>query len=236
MSEINDARGGFPSELIIIRHGLSELNVRLAIAKAHHDSSRVLLDQIRDADVPLTKIGFEQASRTGQALASHYRKIDKAYVSPTLRTRDTFSQIQSAINYHIPFQIEDRIREREFGIFGQMTSYGIEKHYPVEAARLKLEGNYYYRPLGGESYPDMGNRLHSFLHSIYRHQAGKRILVITHADVVQMIRKILEKLTEAQLLELNETDDVLNCSITQYAYSADINYLRLVRYNEVYYQ
>lgn len=236
MTKINEGRGAFPTELIIIRHGLSELNVRLAIAKARHDSSRVLLDQIRDADVPLTKLGYEQAQHTGRALARFYNKIDKAYISPTLRTRDTFTEIQSTIGYHIPFQLEDRIREREFGVFGQMTSYGIEKHYPVEAARLKLEGGYYYRPLGGESYPDMGNRLHSFLHSLYRHQVGKRILIITHADVVQMIRKILEKLTEAQLLELNETDDVLNCSITQYSYAADIDYLRLIRYNEVYYQ
>lgn len=236
MTGFTEGKGGFPTELIFIRHGLSELNVRLAIAKARHETSRVLLDQIRDADVPLTKIGHEQAQHTGEALARHYRKIDKAYVSPALRTRDTFLGIQDSIGYHIPFQIEDRIREREFGVFGQMTSYGIEKHYPVEAARLKLEGGYYYRPLGGESYPDMGDRLHSFLHSLYRHQIGKRILVVTHADVVQMARKILEKLSEAQLLELNETDDVLNCSVTQYAYDADINYLRLVRYNEVYYR
>jgi broad specificity phosphatase PhoE len=229
-------KDGFPSELIFIRHGLSELNVRLAIAKARHDTSRVLLDQIRDADVALTKVGIEQARHTGAALSRHYHQIDKAYVSPTLRTRDTFLGIQETIGYHIPYQPEDRIREREFGIFGQMTSFGIEKHYPVEAARLKLEGGYYYRPLGGESYPDMGDRLHSFLHSLYRHQAGKRILVVTHADVVQMARKILEKLSEAQLLELNETDDVLNCSVTHYVYDPDINYLRLVRYNEVYYR
>ncbi len=234
MSEIANTQ--FPTEILFVRHGLSELNVRVAIANARHDTSRTLLEQIPDADVKLTEVGLEQAKATGQAIARHFHDIDKAYVSPTLRTRDTFKAIQEAAGYDIPVQYEDRIREREFGIFGQMTRYGMEKHYPMEYARLQLEGEYYYRPLGGESYPDLGDRLHSFLHSLYRHQVGRRIMVVTHADVIQMARKILEKLTEAELRELNRSDDVLNCSVTHYVYDPEIKYLRLGRYNEVFYR
>lgn len=219
-----------------MRHGLSELNVRMAIANAQHDTSRTLLERIRDADVPLTQIGREQALDTGTAIARHFGRIDRAYASPSLRAHHTFLELEKGVGYPIPLQLEDRIREREFGIFGQMTRFGIEQHYPVEYARLQLEGEYYYRPLGGESYPDMGVRLHSFLHSLYRHQVGKRILVITHADVIQMARKILEKLSEAELLELNRSDDVLNCSVTHYVFDPEINYLRLGRYNEVFYR
>lgn len=226
----------YPNELIIVRHGESELNVRKAIAIAKGgDIERMTLQEIRDADVPLTARGREQAQLTGRALATRHHQLDVAYVSPHLRTRDSFSELHEQLGYSLPVHYEDRLREREFGIFGQLTMYGIEKNYPHEAARMRLEGDYYYRPLGGESYPDMGLRLYSWLHSLYEHQSGKRVLVVTHADVVQMIRKMLERLTETQLLELNLTDDIVNCGVTSYFYSPDVNYLKLNKYNEVFY-
>lgn len=226
----------YPNELIIIRHGLSELNVRKAIALARKEEDRIMVEEIRDADVRLTDVGRRQAVQTGEAMAAKFDRIDIAYVSPFVRTRDTFLEIQRGLGYDIPVNYEDRIREREFGIFSQLTMLGIEKHYPQEAARMRLEGDYYYRPLGGESYPDMGVRLHSWLHSLYQHQSGKRILVVTHADVVQMIRKMLERLTEAQLLELNRTDDVHNCGVTSYHYDGHVDYLKLTNYNEILFQ
>ncbi len=231
----NDSTITYPSELIIVRHGESELNVRKAIAIAKHDTERILLEPIRDADVELTDRGKEQATATGKALQTNIDKLDLAYVSPAIRTMDTFHLMERELGYKVDLRTDDRLREREFGIFSQMTMYGIEKHYPQEASRLKLDGDYYYRPLGGESYPDMGLRLHSLLHSLYSHQPGKRILIVTHADVVQMIRKMLERLTEAQLLELNRTDDVVNCGVTSYHYDAATNYLKLKKYNEVFY-
>lgn len=226
----------YPSELIIIRHGLSELNVRKAIAIATEQADKYALEEIRDADVRLTDVGRQQAVRTGEAMAKKFGKIDLAFVSPFVRTRDTFHGIVEGIGYDIPVSFEDRVREREFGIFSQLTMLGIEKHYPQEAARMRLEGDYYYRPLGGESYPDMGVRLHSWLHSLYQHQSGKRILLVTHADVVQMIRKMLERMTEAQLLELNRSDDVHNCGVTSYHYDHDADYLKLTNYNEILFQ
>ncbi len=226
----------YPSELIIIRHGLSELNVRKAIAVATEQADTYTVEPIRDADVPLTDVGRRQAFETGREMSQRFDKIDIAYVSPFVRTRDTFLEIQRGLGYDISVSYEDRVREREFGIFSQLTMLGIEKHYPQEAARMRLEGDYYYRPLGGESYPDMGVRLHSWLHSLYQHQCGKRVLCVTHADVVQMIRKMLERLTEAQLLELNRSDDVHNCGVTSYHYDPHVDYLKLTNYNEILFQ
>jgi broad specificity phosphatase PhoE len=225
----------YPTQLIIVRHGESEMNVRKAIAMAKGNVEHITLEPIRDADVILTEKGRDQADKTGIGLRTHTEHIDVAYVSPFIRTMDTFRHILDSIGYDIPLKQEDRLREREFGIFSQMTMYGIEKHYPQEAHRLKLEGDYYYRPLGGESYPDMGLRLHSFLHSLYQHQPGKRVLIVTHADVVQMLRKLLEKFDEAQLLELNRSDDVLNCGVTSYYFDPTTDYLKLHRYNQTFY-
>ena len=225
----------YPSELILIRHGESELNVRKAIAIARHDTEKILLDEIRDADVQLTDQGKTQAIATGKVMQTKFEKLDVAYVSPFIRTMDTFHLIEREIGYQIPLKADDRLREREFGIFSQMTMFGIEKHYPQEASRLNLEGEYYYRPLGGESYPDMGLRLHSLLHSLYEHESAKRILIVTHADVIQMIRKMLERLSESQLLEMNRVDDVVNCGVTSYHYDHSADYLKLVEYNQILY-
>lgn len=226
----------YPAEVVFIRHGESELNVRQAIAQANHEIEDVHSGRnIRDADVELTDRGREQAKKTGQALNEKFKPFNLAYVSPHRRTLDTFNIISSELEVEVDMRLEDRIREKEFGVVGTYTMLGMKKHVPFEAKRLEMDGPYYFRPAGGESYPDIGLRLHSFLHSLYAHQAGKRILVVTHADVILMIRKMLERLTEGELLNLDATNDVRNCGVTSFVYSAKANYLVLNEYNKIYY-
>lgn len=226
----------YPLELIFVRHGESELNVRRAIAEANKDAKIIKIAHgIRDADVPLTDHGKDQSIATGRALNDKFEKIDVAFISPFVRTQQTFDSISKQIDYDIPVHLDDRIREKEFGIISLYTERGIKQKFTEEAERRELLGNYYYRPLGGESYPDTGLRLHSFLHSIYRHHAGKRVLVVTHARVVTMIRKMLEHLTEKELLHIERHDDVANCSVTNYHYNAAKDYPMLDKYNQIFY-
>ncbi len=234
--EIDRSHQIYPTEVVLVRHGQSELNVRQAIAEANHEIEEMHLGRdIRDADVPLTDLGRQQAKATGQAIAKHYGEFDIAYISPHKRTLDTFNIIRDQLDQELDARLEDRIREKEFGVVGTYTLTGMKKHVPFEAKRLAMDGPYYYRPAGGESYPDIGLRLHSFLHSLYSHQSGKRILVVTHADVILMIRKMLERLTEAELLKLDATNDVKNCGVTSFIYSPQANYLTLNHYNKTYY-
>lgn len=226
----------YPSELILIRHGESELNVRRAIAEANQDSHTIKITHgIRDADVALTERGFEQSRLTGQALGQSFDKIDFVYASPYIRTVQTLQSITQEIGYDIPMRFDDRIREKEFGIISLYTQRGIKSKFPEEEERRQLLGNYYYRPLGGESYPDMGLRLHSFLHSLYRHHPHQRILVVTHARVITMIRKMLEHLNEKELLNIEAHDDVANCGVTNYRYDPTADYPTLDQYNQIYY-
>lgn len=226
----------YPSEVVFVRHGQSELNVRQAIAEANHEIEEMHLGHdIRDADVELTDDGREQAKLTGQALRENFKPFDLAYVSPHRRTVDTFNIIRAQLGEGLDVRFEDRVREKEFGVIGTYTRSGMKKHVPFEAKRLELDGPYYYRPAGGESYPDMGLRLHSFLHSLYSHQSNKRILVVTHADVILMVRKMLERLSEAELLKLDATNDVSNCGVTSFVYSDKADYLVLDKYNQIYY-
>src|SRR5262249_17911861 len=100
---------------------------------------------------------------------------------------------------------------------------GIEQKYPEEWERQQREGRYYYRALGGESFPDVNLRVHIFLTNLRHNFAGHRILVVCHAIVIWCFRRVLERLGEAELLKL-VTDpelDITNASLTTYATDED---------------
>ena len=110
-------------ELVLVRHGESVGNVadREAIAaKAHR------LDlEARDADVELSEEGQKQADALGEHLASLPKDQRPTIVvsSPYQRARSTAERALAALDLEVV--IDERIRERELGIFDGVTWYGI---------------------------------------------------------------------------------------------------------------
>ena len=51
----------------------------------------------RDRDRQLTSVGFSEAARVGRWMARQLPRIDRAWISPYLRTQQTFSSIKSAV-------------------------------------------------------------------------------------------------------------------------------------------
>jgi broad specificity phosphatase PhoE len=117
---------------------------------------------------------------------------------------------------------EERIREIEFGVLDGLTKAGIRAHYPEEADRKERVGKYWYRPPGGESYPDVALRLHSFLGTLTRDCRGQPVLVVCHSVVVLLFVKLLERLTTEQLMELDRQHEVWTCSLTHYAFDSNV--------------
>jgi broad specificity phosphatase PhoE len=117
------------------------------------------------------------------------------------------------------YVIDERLREKEFGVLTGLTRAGIASLHPDEYALRMLFGKFYHRPPGGESYCDVIMRLRSVLGTITREFGpGDRVLVVCHSVVVACFRYLLERMTEAELLEQDRTNDILNCSITSYRY------------------
>jgi probable phosphoglycerate mutase len=50
------------------------------------------------------------------------------------------------------FCIDERLREKEFGILDRLTRAGIEEQFPDQAEFRRLLGKFYHRPPGGESW------------------------------------------------------------------------------------
>lgn len=224
----------WPAHLVLVRHGLSERNVRREVAR-QKGAIEAFHGGLRDQDAPLTAYGVEQARLTGEQLARRYR-FDVAFSSPHLRSRQTLEKLAEAWDEPIPVQLEERVREIEFGSLDGLTWQGIRHRYPEEYARREREGKYWYRPPGGESRPDVALRVQDFLSMLARDYQDRSVLVICHSVVVLIFRRLLEHWDEAQYLDIDGRDEVLNCSVTAYRYNSARRSLQLECYNHICYQ
>ena len=229
----------WPDRLYLIRHGESAGNVaRDAALKA----GEAMIDiDVRDVDVPLSELGQRQAVALGRwfgALPPEERPT-VVLTSPYLRARHTAGLIvktagMAADSYSLI--VDERLREKEFGILDRLTSVGIREHYPDQAEFRRLLGKFYHRPPGGESWCDVILRLRSVTEMISREYSGQRVVVISHAVVVLCMRYILEHMTEAELLAVDKKAELANCSVTYYEHDETLGprgSLRLKLYNFV---
>jgi len=206
----------WPSRLVVMRHAESEANLRREHLESTSSRDTHVGLEDRDVDVTLTPWGREQARVTGRGL-NRYGPFHVAYVSPYARTRQTADLAMAGLRSKPRLVIEERVREKEFGILEGLTRHGVKLNYPDEAARKIAIGKYYYRPPGGESFPDVNLRVHSFLGTLIREYAGKRVLVVTHSVVVLCFRRLLERMEEREVLDLDRHDEVKNASLLIYA-------------------
>lgn len=227
----------WPLRLWLLRHGESAGNV--ARERAHADAAdRIHIEAARDMDVPLSPRGWLQARAAGTYFAS-FAPDDRPNVvltSPYLRAKDTASAIVDAGGAapgEICNRVDERLREREFGILDRLTSQGIRNLYPEQADFRAALGKFYHRPPGGESWCDVILRLRSALDTISLHHAGERVLIVAHEVVVLCLRYLLEDLTEADLLAIDAAGDVANCAITAYGFDASAGKLRLECFNDI---
>jgi len=235
----------WPEYLWIVRHGQSAGNVARDFA---HEAGMSVIDIAgRDMDVPLSALGKRQSS----ALATWFAAMPlesrptAVMVSPYLRARQTAEILRDAGGLHpqaAQLLIDERLREKEFGILDRLTRAGIAERYPEQAEARLRTGKFYHRPPGGESWCDVILRLRSVLDTISLHYShpGSRVLIVAHQVVVLCLRYLIERMTEQDILAIDAKADVANCGVTEYALvtassapGAEPASLRLVRYNFV---
>lgn len=215
-----------PCTVVFIRHAESLANMTLSqITQGLATSFPAELASLRDADVQLTERGVAQARATGPWLAAQFETFDHCYVSPWMRTRQTFEYLLEGYPPDTRARLlrrvayEERLREHEPGALLWVAPAEVEARFPVEAHRRALEGEYYYRPLGGESWADVTLRLSSVLATIYRDHPGGRVLVVTHSTAILCFRKLLQRLDEAQILAVRKAGNARNASISVFTHS-----------------
>jgi broad specificity phosphatase PhoE len=227
----------WPERLWLVRHGQSAGNVARDEAMAAR-AERILLS-FRDVDVPLSPLGESQSRALGSWMARQPLdgRPDTVLVSPYLRAQQTATLMRESgalAPGAAADVLDERLREKEFGILDGLTQFGIAAAHPPQVEFRKLLGKFYHRPPGGESWTDVILRLRSTLDTLSLHYAGRRVLIVTHQVVVLCFRYLLENLDEKAVLAIDREGDVANCGLTEYRASTAEeapNRMLLERYN-----
>src|SRR3954471_4243011 len=119
----------------VVRHGESSGNV--IAADAERDGVELIDIPERDADVPLSDTGREQAEAVGRWLVDlpADRRPDVAVVSTYLRARQTAALALEGLGLR-PVA-DERLRDRELGVLDLLTGPGVRTRLPAESDRRK---------------------------------------------------------------------------------------------------
>lgn len=210
-----------PRELVMVRHGLSEANVLQK--KLLEDIPQDVVDAINsrpDWEHRLTPKGVEQARRAGDWIRQNIGAVaafDVVYFSPFVRTRETAVAI-AAGEIGVKLTAEDRIIERDWGIFGKMSKEDQRKHFPKTVAE-KNANPLYVRLDGGESMMDVYGRIRDMDATLHREYPDGKVLMVTHGDYMHARRYAIERMLPEDWIDVDNDRslDFHNCSILQYS-------------------
>jgi broad specificity phosphatase PhoE len=194
----------WPKKLVLVRHAESIGNVlsrdeRTACPTSTHE-------------YPLTEKGRKQASLTGKWLENEFGGFDIHYVSYYRRSKETMSiMFPDARVYEDP-----RLAEAQRGIYHAVTDAEMQKKWPEEIARKEREGYYHYRPWGGENWPDVELRIHSFLGTLARDCDGQDVIMVVHGHWLLLFQRLIHHFSIDEAIEKYKDLAFKNASVTTY--------------------
>src|SRR4051794_3016311 len=175
---------------------------------------------MRDADVPLSDTGRQQAAALGRWLAERRGGPypDAVISSPYRRAAETAGIAFDGLPVEVDH--DERLRERDLGLFDGLTGLGIRARYPAESERRSRVGKFYYQPPSGESWVDVVLRVRSLLKDLEQFD-GVHVWLVTHQAVIMAHRFVLEALDEERVLKLSRDEPLPNASMTVYEREGD---------------
>lgn len=156
------------TELLFIRHGLTDWNRELRFQG--------------QTDIPLNADGHAQAARLGERLARE--RHDALFSSDLLRARQTAAPVATA--WGVPAVAQAGLREQHFGLLEGLTAPTIQQRHPDLWARW-LEADADFAPPGGESTRQFHTRVLEAVKELAAQGAGRRLAVVTHGGVLDML-------------------------------------------------
>lgn len=205
-----------PEHLVLIRHGQSEANI--VQKRFKRDPGAAAPDGFfdrHDSEMRLSPTGRAQARAAGDWLRRHeLDTFDRHYVSPHVRTAETAATMALGGNW----MLDVRWRERDWGEFGVLNQVERAERFAL-SQRLKEQNKWYWCPPGGESLATgVHGRFRDILNTLHRETAGQRVLAVTHAEVIDVARFVLERLTPQEWLaqDVDPAYNVRNCQVLHY--------------------
>ncbi len=166
--------------VLLIRHG------RTPLTEAGRFSGR------GGEDPELSGAGRQDAARVAEAVARlgspggllpDVVPPSAVISSPMARTRQTAAAVADRCG--LPVEIDEEWIEAGFGAWEGLTYGEISRRYPAELA--VWQGSSTVAPPGGESLDEVVERVGAALRRVLRAQAGRTVVVVTHATPVRVV-------------------------------------------------
>ena len=158
------------TRLLLVRHGQTAYNAEVRF--------------MGQLDIPLDEIGRVQAQAVAKRLC--LERPVALYSSGLSRAYDTASAIQSAIPSRPELRIDGRLTEGHFGewqgkTYDSLKVKDTQRLAQWEADRLRVA------PPGGETLPQMAERVQAAYNDICAENRDKTVIVIGHGGSLQVL-------------------------------------------------
>ena len=158
------------TEIILIRHGETEWNSQQRM-QGHSNSD-------------LSEVGRGQIQALGELMKNV--SFDHIYSSDSLRTSQTAEAITQYSGHTLQF--DQRIREKNLGVFEGLTSTEAKERHPEIYRLFKTAGANYVID-EGESTQQLLERALEFIEEIRLRHPQERVVMVTHGGVVRVLMK-----------------------------------------------
>ena len=178
--------------LYLLRHGETEFNV-----EGRYQGQR---------DSPLTGRGRDQARRHGALLKTLIVEPEawRVVASPLGRAMATARIVCAALGLpEDAIETDARLKEMAFGEWEGLTPAEIQARHPEAWAARCADRWHHLRP-GGESYALLAARVGGFLRD-----AQGNAIVVGHGGAGRVLRGLYGRLSEAEILALDEPQDAI---------------------------
>ena len=171
-----------------IRHGETVWNVENKICGA--------------TDIELTEKGHQQAIETGKKILEQGIHADIILSSPLVRASETARHISEITG--IPMEIEQRLKEQNFGRYESTPRDGAEFH--------EAKKNMASRFGTGESMLQIAQRIYNLLDDIKN--GDEECILVAHNGIVRIVESYFREMDNEEF----SSAGIKNCEIKRYDY------------------
>lgn len=211
-----------PIDFVAVRHGQSEGNKakRLSEAGDHSAYTKEFLGR-HTASWRLTDLGVEQALSAGIWLRHTFGDapvvpFDRCYTSEYIRAQETAAYLGL---HGARWYTDYNWSERDWGTLDKVHPDEREAQFG-EHIRLRDAEPFFWRPINGESFAGLCNRLRSPLGTMHRECSDKRVIAVCHGEVLGALAVLLERIPQTEFrrrsLSHDTADRIHNCQIHWY--------------------
>ena len=177
--------------LVLVRHGQSEWNEKNLFTGWRNPG--------------LTEKGKEEAHAAGRAMKEKGLHFDIAFTSALGRAQETNRIILEELGQSdLPVIKDQALNERDYGDLSGLNKDDARKRWGEEQVHI-WRRSYDIPPPGGESLKDTAARVLPYYEKeiLPRVLKGERVLVAAHGNSLRALVMVLDKLSEAEIVELN---------------------------------